>query len=93
MTVVTGSRNCTKTSFGFWVNQVKDKAGTWIDVILKDDEMAVFLGTSAEVATAGLLKASTYRVVNRTILQHSQSFLFMLAIKQLACMHSQRDDN
>ncbi len=43
--------------------QVKDRSGTWIDVPLKQDEVAVFLGKTAEVASSGLLKASTYRLV------------------------------
>ncbi|BDA45489.1 hypothetical protein COCOBI_07-2760 [Coccomyxa sp. Obi] len=43
--------------------QVKDRTGTWIDVPLKQDEVAVFLGKTAEVASSGLLKASTYRLV------------------------------
>jgi hypothetical protein len=43
--------------------QVKNRTGTWIDVMLKEDEVAVFLGRTAQVASAGLLKASTYRLV------------------------------
>ena len=43
--------------------QVKDRTGTWIDVTLKEDQVAVFLGKTAEVASAGLLKVSTYRLV------------------------------
>ncbi|EIE20238.1 hypothetical protein COCSUDRAFT_67552 [Coccomyxa subellipsoidea C-169] len=43
--------------------QVKDRTGTWIDVKLREDEVAVFLGRTAQVASCGLLKASTYRLV------------------------------
>ncbi len=43
--------------------QVKAPDGSWLDVPTGPDEAAVFLGAATEQATAGLLKAATYRVV------------------------------
>ena len=40
--------------------------GSWTDVDTSPDEAAVFLGAATEQATAGLLKAATYRVVSAT---------------------------
>ena len=42
--------------------------GSWTDVDTSPDEAAVFLGAATEQATAGLLKAATYRVVSLTLL-------------------------
>lgn len=43
--------------------QVKDASGRWIDVFLQENEIALFLGATAERATGGLLKAAATRVV------------------------------
>ena len=51
--------------------QVKLPDGSWTDVDTSPDEAAVFLGAATEQATAGLLKAATYRVVSATLLHPS----------------------
>lgn len=48
--------------------QVKMPDGSWTDVDTSPDEAAVFLGAATEQATAGLLKAATYRVVRPMLL-------------------------
>ena len=48
------------------MHQVKTPDGSWADVDTSPDEAAVFLGAATEQATAGLLKAATYRVVSAT---------------------------
>ena len=52
--------------------------GQWIDVPMESNDVAVFIGRSAEQATAGLLKASRYRLVSphiRMINKHNSNFL------------------
>ena len=56
------------TSGQLCVRQVKMPDGSWTDVDTSPDEAAVFLGAATEQATAGLLKAATYRVVSATLL-------------------------
>ncbi len=51
--------------------QVKDCTGAWIDVKLAPDEIAVFMGHTAERATAGLLKAGVFRTVRMHTCQFS----------------------
>ena len=46
------------------MRQVRTPDGSWADVHTSPDEAAVFLGAATEQATAGLLKAATYRVVS-----------------------------
>ena len=56
--------------------------GSWTDVETSPDEAAVFLGAATEQATAGLLKAATYRVVSVTL----QLALRLAQLRCAACM-------
>ena len=49
-----------------WVLQVKDALGSWKDVHLASNEVAILFGQTATQASAGLFRSATYRVVGLT---------------------------